>query len=266
MGPWSQQSFSVPRANCNYHMYTGNSGNNCFGISMAWADGADCTVRSGHILPLGEWRLVTQTYDGTFYRLYDNGNLVTKKRMLNHRLISKERFLIGKTCAYPNYIEKPVHFAGMIDDLRIYNRALNAREIKHLLTPKSNVNVDVEISVESFQPTNQQFQIFSGSPKSPVKPEIQLNTIIIEVNKYGEVTLGNTTYSKQNSLADLVQKLKEKKEESQRAGKTICVKIVSLNNAPSSALKKTSRACLKAGVKNIVFKNARPKKRGQYSQ
>jgi len=226
MGPWSQQSFSVPRANCNYHMYTGNSGNNCFGISMAWADGADCTVRSGHILPLGEWRLVTQTYDGTFYRLYDNGNLVTKKRMLNHRLISKERFLIGKTCAYPNYIEKPVHFAGMIDDLRIYNRALNAREIKHLLTPKSNVNVDVEISVESFQPTNQQFQIFSGSPKSPVKPEIRLNTIIIEVNKYGEVTLGNTTYSKQNSLADLVQKLKEKKEESQRAGKTICVKAL----------------------------------------
>ena len=86
------------------------------------------------------------------------------------------------------------------------------------------------------------------------------------MNKYGEVTLGNTTYSKQNSLADLVQKLKEKKEESQRAGKTICVKIVSLNNAPSSALKKTSRACLKAGVKNIVFKNASPKKKGQYSQ
>ena len=260
MGPWSQQSFSVPLANCNYHMYTGNSGNNCFGISMAWADGADCTLRSGHVLPIREWRLITQTYDGKQYRLYDNGNLITQQRMLNHRLISKERFLIGKTCAYPSNTEKTFYFAGAIDDLRIYNRALSVREIKHLLEPQNNVDMKVKTIFPESQALNQQIQIFSGSPKSRVKPLARLTRITIRINEYGEVTMGNTTYSKQNPLADLVQKLTEKREQAAQSTRILSVKISAEQSAPHAVVKKVVNACKEAGIKNMVFAATEDKK------
>ncbi len=84
--------------------------------------GTDVGLQGTSVLALNTWTFLTGTYDGTTMRLYVNGTLVASKSKTG---------TVGKTA-------DPLHlggdwdgemFAGLIDNVRVYNRALSAAEI-----------------------------------------------------------------------------------------------------------------------------------------
>lgn len=96
----------------------------CFNVPQtAWSH----TARSKKKLPLGQWVHVAGTCDGAVVRVYMDGVLAG----------SLERTGAIKTNSYPlmlgSYEENhAAHFKGLLDEVRLYKRALNADEISRL--------------------------------------------------------------------------------------------------------------------------------------
>lgn len=75
-------------------------------------------------LPLNTWSHLAGTYDGTTMRLYVNGALVASRIESRPFGTSSSALTIGGDPVYGQY------FAGLLDDVRFYNRALSAPEIQ----------------------------------------------------------------------------------------------------------------------------------------
>jgi hypothetical protein len=82
------------------------------------------SVRQAAGLPLGAWTHVAVTYDGATQRLYVNGSAVASRPQTGSILVSANPLRIGGNNAWAGEF-----FAGLIDDVRIYNRALSGAEI-----------------------------------------------------------------------------------------------------------------------------------------
>ncbi|NOR80437.1 MAG: hypothetical protein GQ529_06330, partial [Methyloprofundus sp.] len=74
-------------------------------------------------LPLNTWTRLTLTYDGAIIRLYENGIEVGIKAVSGDLVTSSEPLRIGGNAPWGEY------FGGLIDEVRIYNRALSAAEL-----------------------------------------------------------------------------------------------------------------------------------------
>ncbi|MEI7947489.1 MAG: LamG-like jellyroll fold domain-containing protein [bacterium] len=96
----------------------------CFNVPQtAWSH----TARSKANVPLGQWVHVAGTCDGSVVRVYMDGVLAG----------TLERTGAIKTNNYPlmlgSYEENhTAHFKGLLDEVRLYKRALNAEEISRL--------------------------------------------------------------------------------------------------------------------------------------
>src|SRR5207344_402279 len=75
-------------------------------------------------LPTGTWSYLTATYDGSTVRLYVNGTQVSSLAATGPITTSTGALRIGG-----NVVWGGEWFNGWIDEIRIYNRALNASEI-----------------------------------------------------------------------------------------------------------------------------------------
>jgi subtilase family serine protease len=86
-------------------------------------DTTTLTAQAGELIP-GQWTHAVATYDGAAMRLYQNGNLVgTTPKIGTVRAYRKAYVRIG---------DNPVgnrFFDGLIDDVRLYTRALSETEI-----------------------------------------------------------------------------------------------------------------------------------------
>ncbi|MDQ6860382.1 MAG: plastocyanin/azurin family copper-binding protein [Verrucomicrobiota bacterium] len=82
----------------------------------SWVDG-------GAQLPLGAWSHVALTYDGSFVRAYVNGSM-TRQLSASGTILTanKAPLMIGGRPARANW-------AGLIDEVEIFNRALTASEV-----------------------------------------------------------------------------------------------------------------------------------------
>jgi hypothetical protein len=74
-------------------------------------------------LPLGAWTHLATTYDGVNQRFYVNGALVATKAQTGSIAAGNQPLRIGGNSVSGEY------FQGVIDEVRIYNRALSAAEI-----------------------------------------------------------------------------------------------------------------------------------------
>jgi hypothetical protein len=74
-------------------------------------------------LPLNAWTHLAVTFDGTTLRLYVNGALAGSKAVTGSMAASTGVLRIGGNAIWPEF------FAGLIDEVRVYNRALSATEI-----------------------------------------------------------------------------------------------------------------------------------------
>jgi hypothetical protein len=86
--------------------------------------GSDQPVRGVPGLPLNTWTHIAVTYDRTQILLYVNGSLRAAVAQAGNITRSNNPLRIGGNAVFTQEF-----FAGMIDDVRIYNRALSATEI-----------------------------------------------------------------------------------------------------------------------------------------
>jgi fibronectin type 3 domain-containing protein len=80
-------------------------------------------VRGTAALPTATWSHLAATYDGATMRLYVNGTQVASRAAAGTIPISSGALRIGGNTLWGEY------FSGLIDEVRIYNRALTAAEI-----------------------------------------------------------------------------------------------------------------------------------------
>lgn len=88
--------------------------------------GIDQFSLSGTMLDIGEWNLITFTYDGSVVSLYYNGKLICNENSSGTLKISDGNLDIG----YMN--SRKLYFLGKMDDFRIYSRAISAQEVTDL--------------------------------------------------------------------------------------------------------------------------------------
>ena len=74
-------------------------------------------------IPLNAWTHIATTYDGANQRLYINGALVATKAQTGSIAVGNQPLRIGGNSVSGEF------FRGVIDEVRIYNRALTAAEI-----------------------------------------------------------------------------------------------------------------------------------------
>ncbi|MBI2891215.1 MAG: LamG domain-containing protein, partial [Nitrospirae bacterium] len=99
-------------------MFLGLNGTTLYG--GGYAD----DLTSAGFWAVGVWKHVCLTYDGTTARLYGNGSLLTSGAK-NWNLVKNVTF-IGRQVNYAEYWD------GLIDEVRVYDRALSATEVSVL--------------------------------------------------------------------------------------------------------------------------------------
>ena len=82
-------------------------------------------VRGPTVLPLNSWTHLATTYDGQTQRLYVNGIEVASRAQTGSMPNSKGALHLGGNTVWPNEF-----YRGVIDEVRIYNRALAPTEIQ----------------------------------------------------------------------------------------------------------------------------------------
>jgi hypothetical protein len=75
-------------------------------------------------LPLNAWTHLTATYDNATLRLYVNGTEVSRQAVTGSMVTTTGALRIGGNVLWGEYFE------GTIDEVRVYNRALSAAEIR----------------------------------------------------------------------------------------------------------------------------------------
>ena len=88
------------------------------------------SVAGTSTLPVGSWSYVSATYDGSTLRFYVNGTQVSSLAVSGAITTSTGALRIGGNNVWGEY------FSGLIDEVRIYNRALTAAQIQQdMATP-----------------------------------------------------------------------------------------------------------------------------------
>ena len=93
--------------------------------------GTSSVVSGGNLLAANTWTHVAATWDGAVMRVYLNGVQVASGAAIGSLINSSGQVSIGGNVIYP--VE---FFKGLLDEIRIYNRALSASEIQQdMITP-----------------------------------------------------------------------------------------------------------------------------------
>jgi len=86
--------------------------------------GGERNARATAALPVNTWTHLATTYDGANLRLYVNGTQAATTALTGAKAVSTGPLKIGGNALWSEW------FAGLIDDVRIYDRALSATEIQ----------------------------------------------------------------------------------------------------------------------------------------
>jgi hypothetical protein len=89
---------------------------------------SEIASRGGSTLPLNAWSHLAATYDGTALRFLVNGVQVASQPLTASMAVTTGALRIGGNKTWGEY------FAGQIDEVRVYNRALSASEVKTDMT------------------------------------------------------------------------------------------------------------------------------------
>jgi chitodextrinase len=113
-----------------YGFFSSSSANIPTGVVLS--GGAEHGVSGGQQFQPGSWAHMALTYDGSMVRLYLGGQLFGSTAASGPLATNADPFRIGGNGILGQ------HFAGVIDDVRVYNRALTAAEIQvDMTTPVS---------------------------------------------------------------------------------------------------------------------------------
>lgn len=126
--------------------------------------GIDVNATGTSALPLNTWSHLATSYDGAALRLYVNGTLVQTRALSGNISTSNNPLRIGGNAVWGEY------FGGLIDEVRVYNRALTPAEIQtDMNTPigggggGANAFRVASATVESSAPTTSDQPLVSDS-------------------------------------------------------------------------------------------------------
>jgi methionine-rich copper-binding protein CopC len=85
----------------------------------------DPSVRGSSVLPVNAWSHLATTYDGSSLKIYVNGELVGTQAATGNISTSPDPLRIGGNEFWGEW------FSGLIDEVRVYNRALGEGEIRY---------------------------------------------------------------------------------------------------------------------------------------
>jgi len=120
----------------NYHVifeYGTFSANNLWGIGIDAGTNKYYISQygynvSGNVAQANVWTHLVVTYDGTTYKIYENGIQTNSGTMTTSTTLSG-------TMEFGRQISgTPYYFQGQLDDLRVYNYALTASQVKQVYT------------------------------------------------------------------------------------------------------------------------------------
>jgi hypothetical protein len=118
---WRTVLFKEQAGGVVYSLYANQQTNRPVGqVNIAGEQNAVGTAA----VPLNAWTHLAVTYDGAALRLYVNGTLVTTTATAGSIPTSTGALRIGGNTIWPEW------YAGLIDDVRVYNRALTAAQIQ----------------------------------------------------------------------------------------------------------------------------------------
>jgi hypothetical protein len=106
-----------------YGMYAGIE--NGYRVRWQFYDGSWHYVDSTTALTVGKWFHIVGTYDGFTLKIYINGQFENSRAYTGSFPITAYPLGIGRGQIY--------YFNGLIDEVRIYNRALSQAEIQRLM-------------------------------------------------------------------------------------------------------------------------------------
>jgi hypothetical protein len=125
LGGWRSAVMKETATGLAYALYADNSASRPAGFVNLGA--TDRTGAGTAALPLNVWSHVAMTFDGSNIRLYVNGVLVRTAAFAGNIVTSTQAVRIGGNAIWGEW------FAGMIDDVRIYNRALTLAEVQSMM-------------------------------------------------------------------------------------------------------------------------------------
>lgn len=114
---------------------------NGFGVLSVSADGSftnTASVVSADPIPVDSWTHVAGVYDGSELRFYLNGRLSNTEPWTNGVFAGTAPVIIGSTASSGAF------FAGLVDELTIYGRAVSAAELDAIVRAGSQGKFDVE--------------------------------------------------------------------------------------------------------------------------
>lgn len=117
---WRTVMLKEQPGNLIYALYANTDGNVPSGELFI---GTNSDVRAPGQIPLNTWSHVAVTYDGSVFKFYLNGSEVASKNLTGIISTSAGQLKIGGNSVWGEY------FKGLIDEVRIYNKALTPGEI-----------------------------------------------------------------------------------------------------------------------------------------
>ncbi|MFH8038560.1 MAG: DUF2341 domain-containing protein [Candidatus Aenigmatarchaeota archaeon] len=117
------------------HLYVGTDGKLYFGVH----DGSTRTISTTTTVTDGNWHFAVATFSSNVMRLYLDGNFVNSSSTGSAQNYNGWWRIGSYKCAgWPNCGDG--YFPGIIDEVRIYNRALSASEIQALYQAKARLD------------------------------------------------------------------------------------------------------------------------------
>ncbi len=128
-----------------------------------------------------KWYYLTYTYDGAIAKLYINGSLISSNSSPGLSFNNTSDLFIGR---YPTGAAALYWLNGVLDDIRIYNRAINASEVAALYMPAA---LTLNDGLMAYYPFNGNAGDSSGNGNHP-----SFNNATLTTDRFGNA---NKAYS-----------------------------------------------------------------------
>jgi RHS repeat-associated protein len=166
--------------------------------SNAWYD-----AKASSALANNQWAYVAGSWDGQTIKLYVNGTLAASKAMTGPILTSDRPLRIGGTEVFG----PDLYFDGLIDEVRVYNRALSAQEIE----TDRDVAVATQMEPSAGEPVATTTYGYSSSTGRQTTVSTPSGTLTTSYDNVGRATsytdadgtTSTTSYDKLNRLDSL---------------------------------------------------------------
>lgn len=166
----------------SYALYTASTG----GLAFYVYDGNTFVVSpvmNAASIWDGQWHFVAGTYDGTNVSLYVDGVLfgATPANLSINYSLNNNDFSIG---AYQDCPSQNLAFAGNIDEVEIFSRALTSSEILTIFNAKESGKCNIDIKVRPLKPNH----CFNPKNNGLISVAI-LGSSTLDVNNIDQTTL-----------------------------------------------------------------------------